>query len=235
MQLFYASDIQSNQALLTEEESHHCMKVLRLPQGSVIQITDGRGHIFEAVIRQLQGKNAELEILRTLKTQTPKNYFIHIALAPTKQIDRTEWFIEKSVEIGIQEITMLLCENSERKQVKIERLEKIAISAMKQSGQIYLPKINALTPFQDLVGRSSSGDQKLIAYVDEKNQDFLGNILRKNCSYCILIGPEGDFSTNEIMLALNNGFQAVSLGKQRYRTETAGLVACHISNLVHEM
>ena len=235
MALFYSPDIQDNYAFLSEEESHHCLKVLRYSVGSSIQVTDGKGAVFEAIIRDTKAKIVKAELIQQVKILSPKTYHIHIVLSPTKQIDRTEWFIEKSVEIGVQEITMLYCEHSERKHLKMERLEKIAISAMKQSGQVFLPKLHALTKFTDFMAQKPAQDQRFIAYVDENHNNFLAEALIRNKSYCILIGPEGDFSSKEIALALNNGFQAVSLGNQRYRTETAGIVACHMCNLIHEM
>lgn len=235
MNLFYSPDIQDSYAFLSEEESHHCLKVLRLSVGKHIRVTDGKGKTFEAVIEDIQGKIVKVTISQQIQNLSPKPYHIHIALSPTKQIDRTEWFIEKSIEIGVQKITMIYCEHSERKHLKMERIKKIAISAMKQSGQIFLPELQPMIKYADFVQQESSVDQQFIAYVDQNHKHYLPDMLIREKSYCILIGPEGDFSTKEIEMALNNGFQAVSLGNQRYRTETAGIVACHMCNLIHEM
>ncbi len=230
MSLFYVPDLQVDSTSLNTEESHHAVKVLRHQRGDQIQITNGQGRFFWAEITEAHPKHCGIRISKT-ETVPPRDYYIHMALSPTKSIDRTEWFVEKAVELGVDEISFLLCEHSERKHLKLERLERIAISAMKQSLQAYLPKLHELVKFQDFIQQSLPQDFKFIAYVNEQNP-ALKQIASPKASYCLLIGPEGDFSPSEIDLALNNHFKAVSLGSNRYRTETAGIIACHWLNLI---
>lgn len=206
------------------------MKVLRLEENDKIEIIDGKGNLYEAIIIKADHKKCYFEV-KHVKATDPSPLYRHIAIAPTKNIDRIEWFVEKAVEIGIDEISFIRCDHSERKLLKLERLKKKAISAMKQSYKFHLPKINELTTFSSFVG-AQQASLKTIAYVDFENPLMFQSVLKPQEDCIILIGPEGDFSTAEVTLAMTNGYQKVSLGNSRLRTETAGLVACHLINLV---
>ncbi len=233
MQLFYVPNISGAEVVLDETESKHAVKVLRLSNGEKIQIIDGKGGFYEAEISDANQKKCRLSILKSVLDFEKKNFYLHIAIAPTKNIDRFEWFLEKATEIGIDEITPLLSEHSERKVVKPERLEKILVAAMKQSLKAYLPALNELTTFNELV-TNSTATNKYIAHCYEGEKPHLKNEIAKDDNTLILIGPEGDFSPEELELAKTNGFQEISLGNARLRTETAGVVACHIVNLANE-
>lgn len=233
MQLFYVPNISGTEILLDETESKHAVRVLRLQNGTRVQAIDGKGGFYEAEIADANPKKCRLSIINSKKEFGEKNFHLHIAIAPTKNIDRFEWFLEKATEIGIDEITPLLTSHSERKVVNPERLEKILVSAMKQSLKAYLPKLNDITPIKQLIVNNKTNN-KYIAYCDEIQKIHLKNVEIKGKDTLILIGPEGDFSPDEIKLALENGFEVVSLGTARLRTETAGIVACHIVNLANE-
>ncbi len=233
MRLFYQPDIPEGSFFLDSEESRHCVKVLRKKEGDEIHITDGKNSFYTASIEKADSKKCTFRIIHQENAEA-KDYYIHIALAPTKNLDRVEWFIEKSVEIGIDEISFIRCENSERTQLKTDRLLRKAVSAMKQSVKASLPVINELVPFEKFMPHIASYPHKFIAYVAASPTHHLMSLPLKHNKSCVLIGPEGDFTDQEIALATQNGFEAVSLGKSRLRTETAGVVACHILNLVHE-
>lgn len=233
MQLFYVPDISGAEVFLDETESKHAVKVLRLLVGDEIQIIDGKGNFYEAEISEANPKKCRLSILEVKREFGKRNFRVHIAIAPTKNIDRFEWFLEKCTEIGIDEITPLLCDHSERKNIKPDRLEKILVSAIKQSLKAYLPKLNDLTPFKELV-LSSENKSKYIAHCYDNEKNHLIHESLQNKDVLILIGPEGDFSHDEVEFALKNGFKEISLGESRLRTETAGIVACHIINLSND-
>jgi len=229
--LFYQPDITAGALHLDEDESRHAVKVLRLSEGDLLDVTDGKGAWYQCTITKADGKRCEFQIAKS--TFTPKRKFqIHIAIAPTKNTDRIEWFVEKAVEMGIDRITFVNTKNSERKNLNSDRIRKVAISAMKQSQQAWLPVLSPLLSFQELVKEKAS--QKFIAFVDHQNPDHLKSLARKEEDYLVLIGPEGDFSKEELELALNHNFIKVSLGHNRLRTETAGLAACHILNLIND-
>lgn len=230
MQLFYQPDIEKGILSLNIEESRHCVKVLRKKEGDEITIVDGKGHFYEAIIADANPKKCLFDIQRTYQ-EAPKPFFIHIGIAPTKNIDRIEWFLEKSIELGIDAITFLACEHSERIKINTERLEKKAISAMKQSIKSKLPLLNPLVPFSSFI--QTPATQKFIAYIDQETTGHLMHAAKKQQDYLVLIGPEGDFSKKEIAMAREEGFAPVSLGNSRLRTETAGLVACHTLNLIN--
>jgi 16S rRNA (uracil1498-N3)-methyltransferase len=232
MNSFYISEISGNTIKLNIEESKHCIKVLRLRKGDQVLLMNGRGSIFEAIIKTPDAKSCILEILKEEKHQNNRSYNLTIALAPTKNIDRYEWFIEKSTEIGIDRIIPLICKHSVRKEIKPERIEKILISAMKQSGQSFLPELTHPTSFKDLIKKPFDGD-KLIAHCDTGAKNELKNSITPGKNILILIGPEGDFDAEEINLAMEKGFIPVSLGESRLRTETAGIVVCHTARLVN--
>ncbi len=233
MQLFFISEIKGNTVTLDPDESKHAAKVLRLSQGDRVQIVDGKGGFYEAEIIDAHPKHCMLTILDKKNEFGKTTFQLHIAIAPTKNIDRFEWFLEKCTEIGIDEITPVLSEHSERKVIKPERLEKILVSAMKQSVKAYLPQLNELTSFKELASKSFDG-RKLIAHCIDSRKKHLKDIIKPGENALILIGPEGDFSPAEVEFALQNGFEEISLGNARLRTETAGIVACHLVNLVNE-
>ena len=233
MQLFYVPNISGAEVILNETESKHAIRVLRLSESDEIELIDGEGGFYRARITDANPKKCKLSIIDSQTEFGKKDFHLHIAIAPTKNIDRTEWFLEKCTEIGIDEITPLLSEHSERKVIKPERLEKILVSAMKQSVKAYLPRLNELTKFSDLLQQATE-TKKYIAHCNEGEKPHLKNVVKPGEKVLILIGPEGDFSPEEVNLALQSGFKAISLGDARLRTETAGVVACHIVNLAND-
>ncbi len=233
MHLFYTPDIEGNDYVLAEQESKHCVRVLRLNINDRINLIDGKGGFFTARIIAPDAKHCHVEIIEKKTQYGYRSTSIHIAIAPTKNIDRFEWFLEKVTEIGISEITPLLCEHSERKEIKPDRLEKVIIAAMKQSYKAYLPRLNAMTKFSDFIEQVKE-DQKFIAHCEEDQKTPLKDAIIQGKSGVVLIGPEGDFSIEEIALAKQKNLIPVSLGPSRLRTETAGVVACHTINLMNE-
>lgn len=232
MQLFYTPDINVNPEL-PEEEAGHCIRVLRLTEGDVIHLTDGKGYFYEAEITRAHHKHCEVKILK--KTEQPPlwNFELHMAIAPTKNMDRMEWFTEKATEIGIDSITCLSCRHSERKEIKTARLEKILVSAMKQSQKATLPRLEGMTSFSEFVKRPFEG-RKFIAHCELGEKRLLKQLYNPGENAIVLIGPEGDFSPDEISLALENGFEPISLGESRLRTETAALVACQTLHVLNQ-
>ncbi|WP_064196430.1 MULTISPECIES: 16S rRNA (uracil(1498)-N(3))-methyltransferase [Emticicia] len=228
MLLFYQSDIEKT-PILSEEDSRHCVKVLRKNVKDKIHVVDGVGGLFECEITKAHEKKCEIRILSIKREFDKRNLYLHIAIAPTKNADRIEYFIEKCVEIGVDEITLIQTKHSERKNQKTERLEKIAISAMKQSLKAYLPKINELVDFEKFVS-SVKIESKFVAHLTDVSKP-LKEVVADKKEVLLMIGPEGDFAKEEIMLAQNSGFQVVTLGNSRLRTETAGVVACTIVNI----
>ena len=223
MSLFYVPTL-STAHILPEEESQHAIKVLRLQVGAIITIVDGVGGFYTAKIINPHPKHSAFEITETIAEYGKRDYKLHIAIAPTKNIERLEWFIEKATEIGIDEITPILCRFSERKIIKADRLEKIIVSAAKQSVKAYFPKLNPLCTFDELMKKHLTG-QKFIAHCYEEDKKLLKSEIQKSSDMMILIGPEGDFSKEEVQKAISAGFIPVSLGNSRLRTETAGVVA----------
>ncbi len=230
MNLFYQPGIQEGITHLDAEESRHAVRVLRMSEGDQLTLTDGKGFFYSTKITKADPKKCQFEILN-MEEAPRRNFHIHIAIAPTKNADRIEWFVEKSTEIGIDEISFILCKNSERKIINAERVEKIAVSAMKQSQQALLPKLNELVPFKKIV--EVKADQKFIGFVDSSNPSHLKTFAKPRKKYLMLIGPEGDFSKDELEHAIQNGFEKVSLGINRLRTETAGLVAVQVLAFVN--
>jgi 16S rRNA (uracil1498-N3)-methyltransferase len=229
MHIFYTPDLHGDEYYLSEEESKHCTKVLRLKQNDCIFLVDGKGGFYKAAISAIVGKKCLLKIQETQKDFNKRNYRLHIAIAPTKNIDRIEWFAEKATEIGIDEITPIICHRSERRIIKTDRIEKICISAMKQSLKAYLPKVNEAVAFNDFI-TTIQAESKFIAHCLPENKQELKALIPSQKDILILIGPEGDFSKQEIELAIKHQFIPVSLGNSRLRTETAALVACTIVN-----
>ncbi|MEM5538605.1 16S rRNA (uracil(1498)-N(3))-methyltransferase [Olleya sp. AS48] len=234
MQLFYNPDIapDTNQFSFPKDESRHIVKVLRKKTGDLLNITNGKGYLFEAELTIADQKNCVVNILNTTH-QAPKNYQLHLAVAPTKMNDRYEWFLEKATEIGVTSITPIICDHSERKVVKIERFDKIIQSAMKQSLSCYYPILNAPITFKDYINQNFDGDT-YIAHCEETYKKSLKSQVLPNKKITILIGPEGDFSVKEIKMAIQNKFIPVTLGETRLRTETAAIVACHSIAFINE-
>ena len=229
MQLFFTPDLNPSleNFILSEEESKHAIRVLRMDTGDRLQLIDGRGGLYEAQIIDPHPKRTVLTILNVKEYFQQPRYHLHIAVGPTKNIDRIEWFLEKATEVGIQEITPVICEHSERKEVKLDRLNKVVVAAMKQSLKAYLPKLNPAVSFKQFLREiPKEGVQKAIAHCVDAEKKYLNQVLEPAQHYIILIGPEGDFSEEEIDLALQMGFHPISLGEARLRTETAALAAC---------
>jgi 16S rRNA (uracil1498-N3)-methyltransferase len=232
MQLFYCPGILRNEFFLNNEESRHCSRVLRKNPGETIHIIDGQGTFYVAILTEVATNNCTFEIINKTHHQQSA-YYIHIAIAPTKNTDRTEWFVEKAIEIGVNEISFLQTEHSERIRINLERVEKKAISAIKQSIRPYLPKINEIQKLSSFLKRDFEG-QKFVAHLEEDSSAFLVQKAIEQHKYLVLIGPEGGFSQQEIDQLFDNGFAPVKLGRHRLRTETAGIVACSILNLINQ-
>ena len=246
---------------LPQEEAHHAVKVLRMQVGDEMWLMDGCGTYYRATITAATGHRCLYRIEETLPQEPAWQGHLHLAMAPTKLMDRVEWFAEKATEIGFDELTFLDCQFSERRVVKEERIDKILISAMKQSRKAYKPKLNGMQRFRDFISEERDGD-KFICHcygneelrikneefatalnyipktterlISQSTKEFLFAVLRPGVPTTVLIGPEGDFSIEEVRLALQNGYRSVSLGKSRLRTETAALVAVHIMQLINQ-
>lgn len=233
MQIFYAPDLNPTDTryTLSDEESHHCIKVLRMGLGQQMHLIDGRGTLYTARIASAHPSRCQIDIEQTQTNYGKRNTHIHIAIAPTKNIERLEWCIEKCTEIGVDAFTPLLCERSERRQLKPERLQKIIVSAVKQSVKAYMPELNPLTPFEQFVAQQNAADGLYIAHCNSTDLPPLQSLCAAQSHITVLIGPEGDFSPNEVAIAEQHRFKSISLGQSRLRTETAGIVACHIANL----
>ncbi|AXG71917.1 ribosomal RNA small subunit methyltransferase E [Kordia sp. SMS9] len=227
MQLFYTPALtpDTKHYTFSKEESKHIVRVLRKREDDVLQITNGKGTIFSAKITLADQKNCRVAII-SYEFQKAKNYKLHLAVAPTKMNDRYEWFLEKATEIGIDTITPIICDRSERKVIKAERFEKIIQSATKQSLSAYFPKLNPAISFSNFIS-THQNEQLFIAHCEEDDKKSLKEILKTQKDVTILIGPEGDFSTKEIALAIEHNYVPVTLGDTRLRTETAAIVACH--------
>ena len=226
MQLFYAPDVTLPLYTLNEEESKHCVRVLRLREGDSLHITDGKGNLYHCNITEAHQHHCTVEVKETFSEWEKMPYSLTMAVAPTKNIDRFEWFLEKATEVGVSRIVPIECDHSERRTIKYDRELRVITSAVKQSLKAYHPKLEKLTPLRKLIAEPFEG-QKFIAHCDANSQErlFLPAIIKKNENILILIGPEGDFSPEEINFALENGFKPISLGTQRLRTETAAVAA----------
>lgn len=231
--LFYSPDIRQS-LLLPEKESLHCVKVLRMREGDKLTVTDGKGFFYECVLLQANPKQCIVSIQNSIENTKGWNFNLNIAFAPTKQMERNEWFVEKAIEIGIDRFIPLLCHYSERKEIKNERLEKIAISAMKQSQQAYLPKIEELIRFEKVISQPFYG-KKYIAHCYDLPKEPLAQHYRKGEDALILIGPEGDFSPEEVEKAIDAGYVPVTLGNSRLRTETASFVAIQTIHVLNHL
>jgi 16S rRNA (uracil1498-N3)-methyltransferase len=227
MQIFYAPDIEGNEYTLGETESHHCIRVLRMKAGSELTIIDGKGSIFSAVILKPDTKACVVSVTGRSRDLQKRDYRLHIAISPLKNPDRFEWFIEKSVELGVDEITPLICDNTEKPRIRQERIQNLIISAMKQSLKSTLPVLGEPGSFRDFVSAHRQGC-RMIAHCDQsKKRSGIFDVYTKGTDALILVGPEGDFSNAEISLAVETGFIPVHLGNSRLRSETAGIAACH--------
>ncbi|ANQ48455.2 16S rRNA (uracil(1498)-N(3))-methyltransferase [Flammeovirga sp. MY04] len=230
MRLFYHSDIRENdsEVVLNSEDSKHIVRVLRMKANDHLYLMDGKGFRYTASIIDANPKKCRVSIEEEEK-MPQAGQGLHIGIAPTKNMDRIEFFVEKAIEIGVESITFFFSENSERKNIKLERIERIAISGMKQSRKFHLPKLSLANTFDDIL--SIQADQKFIAYVPTDSTEHLFSKLNSDGDTFIIVGPEGGFSENEAEKAKDNGFDWVSLGKERLRTETAGIVAVQLMNM----
>jgi 16S rRNA (uracil1498-N3)-methyltransferase len=231
--LFYAPDIAVH-PVLPEEESGHAVRVLRLNEGSEITLTDGKGILYQAIITRVHPKHCEVTLVGRRRQEPLWPFFLHIAVAPAKHMDRMEWFAEKATEIGIDAITCLNCRHSERREIKTARLEKILVSAMKQSQKAVLPQFTGITDFRTFIARPFAGSRYIAHCEPGEERLLLKQAYHSGENALILIGPEGDFSKEEISLARQHQFTPVSLGNSRLRTETAALAACHTIHVLNQ-
>lgn len=232
MPVFYIPQLSLGLNYPGPEESHHCIRVSRLKAGSRVRAIDGKGNLGTGHVRNTDPKHCSIQIDRLFSGYHQRPYRLHIAIAPTKSMDRFEWFLEKATEIGIDEITPILCQHSERKIVKLPRLQKVILSAMKQSLNAFQPQLNDLTPFKKVIHQNLP-ENSFIAHTGEGPRTLFQQSLVPGGKTFILIGPEGDFTEEEIVLSENAGIRPVSLGESRYRTETAGIIACHTVRLLN--
>ena len=234
MQIFYAPDIVNDIYILDEKESRHSVRVLRMKKGDQVSLIDGKGNLYEGLITDPDPKGCSIKILNVKERFEKRNYSLHIAISPLKNPDRFEWFIEKSVEIGTDEITPLICRNTEKQNIKKERILNLIISAMKQSLKASMTKLNDPAGFNDFI-RKGEGGKLIIAHCNNiYTRNSIKDIYNKGEDAVILIGPEGDFSDEEILAATERGYHPVHLGPSRLRTETAGVAACHSIYLINQ-
>ncbi|NSW93701.1 MAG: 16S rRNA (uracil(1498)-N(3))-methyltransferase [Bacteroidales bacterium] len=226
MHIFYSPDIENNLYILDEKESRHCIRVLRMSKGTPVRLIDGKGNLYEGVISHPDQKRCIVEIKSVIPDFEKRNYHLHIAISQLKNQERFEWFVEKSVEIGIDEITPLICRNTEKQSVKKDRINNIITSAMKQSVKAYRPVFNDPVPFERFVERELDGTRMIAHCMGNYPRSGIREVYTAGDSAVILIGPEGDFSMDEISIASEHGFKHVHLGNSRLRTETAGVTAC---------
>lgn len=229
--IFYTPNILTNLEL-PSEEAQHCIKVLRKKEGDEVLLTDGKGNFYDAEIVQANPKHCIVNIVKSVPQKKNWNFNLQIAFAPTKNMDRVEWFAEKATEIGIDRFSPILCQYSERKEIKLQRIEKILVSAMKQSQKALLPQLDEIQSFSQLIKQEFNGS-KFIAHCYPQDKPILKEVYKKGEDALILIGPEGDFSEKEVEDAIRSGFQPISLGESRLRTETAALAACHAVHVLN--
>ncbi|MDR6785797.1 16S rRNA (uracil1498-N3)-methyltransferase [Pedobacter africanus] len=233
MHVFYTPDISADAYLLSEEESRHCTKVLRLGIGAQVYLIDGVGGLYKAEITGEAKRNVALRVIETQREYNKRSQHLHIAVAPTKNIDRLEWFLEKATEIGIEEITTVICERSERKVIKEDRLYKVITSAVKQSLQAYHPVLNPQIALADFLKQNNNSTKMIAHCLDNEPRQYMSDLIQPAQGYTILIGPEGDFTPREIEMALQAGYKPLTLGNTRLRTETAALAACFEANYLN--
>lgn len=236
MQLFYAPEISLPLYTLSEEESKHCIRVLRMEVGDELHLTDGRGNLHRCKVVDANAKRCTVEVVETTPEYERMPYSLVMAVAPTKNIDRFEWFLEKATEVGISEVYPIECDHSERRQIKLEREQKVITAAVKQSLKAYHPRLHPLTDVRKVIASDFDGE-KYIAHCNSAfgEREYLGSLIKKGGNSLILIGPEGDFSEEEITFAAQNGFKAISLGKERLRTETAAVVAAVVTATINKL
>jgi 16S rRNA (uracil1498-N3)-methyltransferase len=231
MHFFYMPEITGKDVILSPEESKHCIRVLRLKKNDTIHLVDGKGNLFTAVLVEPDKVNCGIRIVQTVRNFKRRHHYLHIAIAPTKKSERFEWFLEKVTEIGIDEITPILCARSERIKINMERVERIIIGAMKQSRRAYLPKFNALKEFHRFIAETNC-KTKIITHCHSSNLPFITKKMIPDTPAIMMIGPEGGFTDDEVNQSLLYGYTEASLGNFVYRTETAGIMACHIFNII---
>lgn len=236
MQLFFNSELTENdkQVSFSKDESRHIAKVLRKNPGDSLHITNGNGLLFKARLSLVSAKQCAAEI-EVVEASPPPPFHLHLAVAPTKMNDRYEWFLEKATEIGISEITPIICEHSERRHIKSERFNRIITTATKQSLRAWKPRLNEAVSFAEFLSEENKAELKCIAHCESSKKTGPEELIQKGKSVCILIGPEGDFSSEEINLAVEKGFQPIHLGENRLRTETAAIVACHTAVFLNQI
>lgn len=234
MNVFYLPDAQIGTVSFPEDESKHIVRVLRMREGDGFCVTDGKGNMYDAELIDAHPKRATVILSNQRRGYDVRDFRVSIAIAPTKLNERTEWFLEKATEIGIDEVKLFSSYHSERRTVNLERFKKIVVSAMKQSVKSKMPQLDEMVSFDKLVRQDFAG-QKFIAWIDEDVNEQLCDLYKKGENALVLIGPEGDFSKEEVALAKDNGFIPVSLGDARLRTETAAVVACHTIQLINQM
>jgi 16S rRNA (uracil1498-N3)-methyltransferase len=232
MPVFYTQEFHRRVAILNEEESRHLIRVLRLKENDQVELVDGRGTLYKGTVSLADPRGSKIRILETCREHLARNYSLHLAIAPTKSSERFEWFLEKATEIGIEEITPILCDRSERNIIRHERSVKILVAAMKQSGRAYLPQLNPIIPLPELL-ESARADIKYIAHCRSRTGISPELPATGKPSWLILIGPEGDFTEAEVELAKSMRFREINLGEAVYRTETAGIIACQLVNFIH--
>jgi 16S rRNA (uracil1498-N3)-methyltransferase len=236
MHLFYTPDITPENYTLSEDESKHCVRVLRLKTGDTIYLIDGRGGWHEAKIKDDNPKRCAVMLVNSRFEVGKRNWHLHVAIAPTKNMERLEWFVEKATEMGIDEISLVITDNSERAIVKTDRLLKVAVSAMKQSMKAYLPKINEVIKYTEFIEKHKNvAAEKYIAHcINSDVKPHIKMVYHQEKDVIILIGPEGDFTLQEVKLAIDNTFAEINLGESRLRTETAAVYACAAINILNE-
>ena len=227
MPVFFVKNWNGQDAILDEEESRHLVRVLRLKKDDPVDMVDGAGNLYRGVIDAADPQKTRVRILETIREHLARRYQLHIAIAPTKSMDRFEWFLEKSTEIGIDEITPVLCERSERNRIRQDRSERILQAAMKQTGRAYLTKLNSMVPLRELLEQAEA-DFKYIAHCGTSAEDLPERPIKANSSWLVLIGPEGDFTHEELKMTIERNYLEINLGEAVYRTETAGIIACQL-------
>jgi 16S rRNA (uracil1498-N3)-methyltransferase len=232
MRFFYVPEIQQSEVCLSEDESKHCIRVLRLVKGEQVKLVDGKGNLYTCVIKEPDLRKCRLEIMHVEKDYGKRDHYLHVAISPTKSADRFEWFLEKSVEIGVDEITPIMCGRSERNKIRYDRAEKIMVSAIKQSGRAYLPRLNPIIRLESII-LNSRNPNKVICHCESNSLPIFADLIRGRSNALIMVGPEGDFTRDEIGLARKNDFSEARLGPFTYRTETAGIIVCSIFNFIH--
>ena len=233
MPVFYSRQIDQTHAILDEEESRHVIKVLRMGTGDPLEVVDGKGNLYRGMISVPDARACQIDVTHATSGYLQRDYYLHIAIAPTKSQERFEWFLEKATEIGVDEISPVICERAERTRIKFERSQKILIAAMKQSGRALLPRLNPEIPLNEFL-ELATADIKLIAHCETSGGQYINLAPKSGQRWIILIGPEGDFTQAEIQAALHKEYSEISLGEAVYRTETAGIISCHTVSLLYQ-